>query len=124
MKVFISGPMSGILENNQRAFTNMERTLKQLGYDVYNPSWNFYGMEWERREVLAIDIMALSKCQMMVQLAGWDRSAGAMAEYAFACASNIFVVSEEDIYARLNQKMAFDEGRDPYEMGPVNESQK
>ena len=111
MKIFISGPMAGKENNNITEFNKMELYLKDLGFDVYNPAWNFYGPDWDRKEMLAIDIMALSHCDGMVQLNGWQQASGCMAEYAFANAANMPLYSEKHIEEMCNQKSALSKKR-------------
>ena len=95
MKIFISGPMSGRPDDNAPAFFGMEHMLKEMGHDVYNPAWNEYGPSWRRADYLALDISALSRCDAMVQLDGWENSKGAQAEYAFAKAAGIDIFSQD-----------------------------
>lgn len=111
MKIFISGPMAGKKDNNIVEFNNMESHLKQLGFDVYNPAWNFYGQDWDRQAMLAVDIMALSHCDGMVQLEGWRLASGCMAEYAFANACGMPLFSEKDIAEMRTKKHIIEEER-------------
>lgn len=104
MKIFISGPMTNKEDNNIMAFNKIENDLRELGFDVYNPAWNFYGRDWDRKEMLAVDIMALSHCDGVVQLDGWRQASGCMAEYAFANACDMPLYSEKHIEEMLSQK--------------------
>lgn len=93
MKVFISGPMSGYEDFNRPAFMAAEKLLKEAGFDVFNPAWmdvglgeqnvDFYSY-WEKKELLAMDIHALSCCDAIYHLSNWHKSDGARLEHAFA----------------------------------------
>ncbi len=111
MKIFISGPMANKEDNNITAFNKMENDLRELGFDVYNPAWNFYGADWDRKEMLAVDIMALSHCDGVVQLDGWRQASGCMAEYSFANACNMPLYSEKHIREMLSQKTSISKKR-------------
>ena len=98
MKVFISGPMSGYEDFNRPAFMNAEKLLKAGGFDVFNPAWinvgwptedEGYYTAWQSRELLSIDIHALSYCDAIYHLRGWDESSGARLEHDYAVKANI-----------------------------------
>lgn len=89
MKVFISGPMSGYDDFNRPAFMEAEKMLKEAGFDVFNPAWLDVGNEWNKGELLAIDICALSHCDAIFLLKDWDRSTGAQLESAYSIKSVI-----------------------------------
>ena len=84
MKVYISGPMSGIENFNKPAFDEAERKLKEAGYSVFNPAWLDVDDTWTDAELLYIDLAALDKCDAIYQLPGWKNSRGAMTEYRYA----------------------------------------
>lgn len=87
LKVFISGPMTGYEDYNREAFNAMEKELKEAGYSVFNPAWLKVDEEWTHEDLMAIDLVALSMCDAIVQLDGWGRSEGAKIEHAFAKAN-------------------------------------
>lgn len=111
MKIFISGPMSGYKDNNAGSFFAMEHAIKLLDHDVYNPAWNDYGVQWRRADYLAMDIMALSRCDMMVQLDGWEGSRGCLVEKVFAETAGITIVDQNYILGLVRKR---EENRDPY----------
>ena len=100
-RVFISGPMSGIDHYNASAFAEAHAILRECGaHRVFDPSW-----EWMRRDepTLGHEVY-LRRCLHeltrpltdisggvvdMVQLDGWQESAGAMTEYLVARACGI-----------------------------------
>lgn len=83
MKVYISGPMEGVVDLNFPAFNEAERQLRRLGFNVLNPARHGQGDEgkayYMRRaihDVLAADSLAL--------LPDWERSTGARLEVSIA----------------------------------------
>lgn len=86
MKVFISGPMSGKPNGNKEVFFRAEYKLKGLGYSVFNPAWFRYGAvtEFTTDDMHMIDFSALSRCDAIYMLKGWQYSIGARAEFEHA----------------------------------------
>lgn len=84
MKVFISGPMTGMDDYNRPMFNEAEKKLRELGYDVFNPAWMQFGDEWSNNEIMAIDLVALSRCEAICHLSHWHKSKGATIENVFA----------------------------------------
>ena len=84
MKVFISGPMTGIEDFNRAKFNAMEKMLKEHGKSVFNPAWLAVDESWSRDDLMAVDIAVLARCDAIVLLPGWENSEGARAEYAYA----------------------------------------
>jgi hypothetical protein len=96
-KLYISGPMTGILNFNYDAFAEAARTLRGLGLFVNNPaetfahepeeirasrSWGFY---------MAVAINLLRECDSIVMLPGWSNSNGARKELMLAISNNMRV---------------------------------
>lgn len=50
MKVFISGPMSGIEDFNWPGFYKAEKMLVEKGYSVFNPAWINVDDEWAPKD--------------------------------------------------------------------------
>lgn len=98
-KVFISGPMRGIADYNKPAFDEAEKKLKDMNFSVFNPSWLMYDDNWDRKDILAIDICALSKCRYILQLPGWEKASGARLEWDYA--SNAGILPLEFVEDRL-----------------------
>ena len=81
MKVYVSGPMTGYVNNNVPAFNKAARQLRALGYEVVNPAELDAGepcSTWE--ECLRRDIKWLVTCDAIANLNGWKRSRGATLE--------------------------------------------
>lgn len=97
MKVFISGPMTGIDNFNRDAFNNAEKEFIKRGLDVFNPAWMLFSDGWAHEEIMSIDINALSLCKFICMLPGWEDSKGARLENEYAITHGIIpIYIEED----------------------------
>lgn len=84
-RVYISGPITGIANNNINEFSRMASLLHSLGHEPVNPhevlkfdvnlSWSDY---------MKADIKALMDCDAYVLLDGWGDSRGARIEKRLA----------------------------------------
>ena len=105
MKIYISGPMTGLPENNYPAFHEAARTLRAKGHKVVNPA-EIHPHGWLRRllhrvlrvlrlvrgkqlaptwaDYMRADIRALLDCEAIALLPGWDQSRGARCEVSIA----------------------------------------
>lgn len=84
MRLYISGPMTGLPDNNFPAFNRAAAALRSQGYAVVNPAeLNPEGSKtWH--ECMRVDIRELCTCQGLVLLPGWQRSQGAQLELQIA----------------------------------------
>lgn len=84
MKLYISGPMSGIEDWNFPAFHAAAVRLRKLGYEVVNPAEinPDTTLSWE--QCLRLDIKHLCDCDGIVLLPGWMYSEGAQLELMIA----------------------------------------
>jgi hypothetical protein len=80
MKVYISGPMSGLPDLNFPAFNAEAERLRALGYDVVNPAELNPDPTKPWHACMRVDIAALMSCDVIAMLPGWERSKGAKAE--------------------------------------------
>lgn len=79
MKVYVSGPMSGIPELNYPAFHGAASQLRDAGYLVSNPAqYPDLGETWE--QCLRRDLADLLECDGVAVLPGYSRSKGARLE--------------------------------------------
>jgi hypothetical protein len=88
MKIYLSGPMRGIAEDNHPAFHAATSRLRLCGHQVYNPAEEevghtirHYFNEDCRYICLEADAIAM--------LSGWERSRGACAELMLAAAIDL-----------------------------------
>ena len=80
--VYISGPMTGLPEQNFPAFNAEAIRLRALGYQVQNPAENAACDSWE--QYMKHDIGQLVRCDWVLMLPGWQRSRGAQIERRLA----------------------------------------
>lgn len=80
MKLYLSGPMTGIENYNLHHFSEIAGKLENAGYRVYNPGDNGAddNVAWEA--YLKHDLQELCKCQGVAVLKGWQESRGARLE--------------------------------------------
>ena len=108
--IFLSGPMSGIKNNNVAAFCDAQATLQQMGAaEVYNPAyqWLLCGCPTDKpheywmigcvNNLTAYDIFSRKpKYDMLVRLPRWIESNGSVTEVhvAHACGIPVYELSE------------------------------
>lgn len=80
MKLYISGPMSGLPDWNFPAFNQAAEKVRAWGHDAVNPvDINpDHTTPWEI--CLRADLKALCDCDGIVLLPGWEKSKGAQLE--------------------------------------------
>jgi hypothetical protein len=79
--IYVSGPMTGIKDNNVPAFNDAAKKLRQKGFKVVNPADLDKGepcRTWEA--CLRRDIKWLVTCHEIATLPGWKKSKGANLE--------------------------------------------
>lgn len=83
MKIYISGPMTGLPDLNFPAFHAEAARIRSMGHEVVNPAeLNPDGGTWQ--ECMRKDIAALCECDGIFMLPGWDNSRGALLEFEIA----------------------------------------
>lgn len=89
MHVYVSGPISGLPENNHPAFFEAEEHLASNGMRVLNParipgddSW-----PWERWTKAALTMQM--QADAIYMLPGWQKSRGAQLEHQVATATGM-----------------------------------
>jgi Domain of unknown function (DUF4406) len=81
---YISGPMTGYVDNNFPAFNKKAAELTSLGIQVENPTANEGGADsWNGYMRLAVT--QLMRCTEIHMLKGWEFSKGARTEHELAC---------------------------------------
>ena len=85
MKVYISGPISGLpYEQVEKAFNEAETRLQEQGYEVVNPLNNGLPTNATWNEHMRADLKLLLDCDAIYMLKGYQNSKGAMIEYDLA----------------------------------------
>ena len=84
MRVYISGPITGIENGNFEAFAGAEASLYALGHSVVNPHAlpHNHGKTWQ--DYMREDLRALLDCDAVFTLPGWQMSRGASIEVKLA----------------------------------------
>ena len=95
-KVYISGKIGEevLTEATREKFAQAERMLRQLGYDVFNPTTSGLGEEAMRRakangttfykEILLLDLEQEKLCDAIILLPDYTQSPGARVEFDYA----------------------------------------
>jgi hypothetical protein len=114
-RVYISGKMGGnVNEAIRKKFAEAEELFVHNGYEVVNPAGEAHQEQvclavmiakdkWPNEQVkdytvaLAFDIHTLAMCDAIYMLRDWRWSAGAKAELAFAKATGMEIIYEEDM---------------------------
>jgi hypothetical protein len=82
MKIFISGPITGI-DNYREEFKTRQTFLEAIGYNVMNPAILPYP-GFEHHEYMCICKSMIDACDTVYFMSGWDESIGANMEHAYA----------------------------------------
>ena len=133
MKVFISGPMSGMPYENRAAFYKAQEELEKYGYSVWNPAWLAYpnNTEFTKDDMHIIDFAALRRCDAIYMLKGWKHSKGAQEEHEYAIMRGLMIMYE-GVYCWgkepvFDQEFAYDEAvknRTNYQLEAIKENVK
>jgi nucleoside 2-deoxyribosyltransferase len=92
VKIYISGPMSGIPGLNKQAFNNAEHVLQRLGHEVVNPVRNGVPDTEPWLTHMRADIKMLMDCDAVAYLPGSEGSRGAKVEMELARALGLPVL--------------------------------
>lgn len=84
MKIYISGPMTGLPDLNRPAFNDAAAQLRAQGHEVVNPAElpEIPGGTWV--DCMKRDIPLLLECEAVHLLEGWRHSRSANLEYQVA----------------------------------------
>ncbi len=85
--IYLSGPITGLPENNYKGFALAQERLESLGHKVLNPHEFFEGSntrDWTHDDFMRICIAEMMKADEVVTLPGWEHSKGAMIEVKIA----------------------------------------
>lgn len=95
--IYLSGPMSGLPDNNYPAFDAEAERLRSLGYVVVNPAETSAGEDLPWTQYLRNDIKAMMDCTMLALLPGWQNSRGAHLEVQIAHRLDMPIVNAIDL---------------------------
>lgn len=85
MRVYVSGPMTGLPDFNRAAFNEAATWLRGQGFDVFNPAEQLGGdLTGPRADYMRTNIFQLLACDSLLLLPGWEQSEGATLEVAIA----------------------------------------
>lgn len=93
MKVYISGPITGV-KDYRKKFQQAEEYLKSLGHDVFNPCC--LPDIFEYYQFMDLDLTALNFCDAIYLLNGWENSRGAKMELKEAQRIGLKIIREEE----------------------------
>ena len=83
MKIYISGPMTGIEDLNRPAFDRAADILRDMGHEPIIPG-DLHPKNTPYGEALKNALRAMLECDRIVMLSGWGNSRGARLEYQIA----------------------------------------
>lgn len=78
--IYLSGPMTGLPENNYPAFNRVAHELRGMGFEVVNPAENNLPVNSHWRAYMRAALSSLLRCDAVVLLPGWSASRGATIE--------------------------------------------
>ncbi|ACC71080.1 DUF4406 domain-containing protein [Paraburkholderia phymatum] len=80
MKLYLSGPMTGLPDLNKPAFHAEAARLEALGFEVENPALVDLGPFATWLDYMRVDIKLAVDCDGIAMLPGWEQSRGAPIE--------------------------------------------
>ena len=101
MKLYLAGPMRGLVDYNYPAFHLAAAQLRAAGYVVFNPAELTYAWDEEGSRKAMGDELAwiCAHADAIALLPGWETSLGAAAEMATAAALGLPVHQIGDLVA-------------------------
>lgn len=84
LRVYLSGPMTGLPDLNFPAFNAAAAMLRECGFKVINPAEINIDPAADWHACMKADIKALCDCDMLALLPGWENSTGAHLEVHIA----------------------------------------
>lgn len=92
MKLYVSGPMTGIENHNFPAFNAAADRLRDRGFEVVNPADKGIIEGWTWEDYLRWDLREVCLCDGLAMLPGWMGSRGANLEVHVAKALSMPVL--------------------------------
>ena len=81
MKVYISGQISGMTDNNKLQFSHAENLLRFFLHKPVNPLKIKHKKNATYNDYLKKDLRVLKRCKAIYMLKGWEHSKGAVIEH-------------------------------------------
>lgn len=109
-RVYLSGPMAGIPNNNFPAFMEFAARLRAEGFEVVNPAELQDAGSWE--QCLRNDLREMVTCDAIALMPGWEKSRGANLELHVAHRIGMDVLhlpAQFDLIQHLRRQMEFSE---------------
>lgn len=97
MRVYLSGPMTGIADLNFPAFNAEAARLRASGFEVVNPAEINPDSEMSWEACMRADIRALCDCDILALMPGWHGSRGAHLETHVAHRLGLRIVDAKDL---------------------------
>lgn len=97
MKIYISGPMTGIEDFNKKAFNYWANKISFRGHEAVNPATLPTPITPDWTEYMKQDIKALLDCDAVLCLPGWQFSRGAKIEINLAVELGLKVFEALDL---------------------------
>lgn len=91
-RLYLAGPMTGLPENNYPEFNRIADYLRRQGFHVENPAENDLPENSSWADYMRVAIGQLIKCDVVVQLEGWEKSEGARFETDIALRLKILTI--------------------------------
>lgn len=105
MKIYISGPISGIPEDRVReVFAQAEKQIEAFGHEPVNPLNNGLDASATWEEHMARDVYMLLGCDAIYLLKNWGNSQGARIEANIATERGMEVIHQPE-YATHESKL-------------------
>lgn len=96
-KIYISGMIAHMdIDERRSTFNKAADYWRSRGYEVFNPFENGLSQDTDWHEHMRCDIRALTECDIIYMLSGWEHSKGAKLELDVASSCGIKVWLETD----------------------------
>jgi hypothetical protein len=110
MRIYLSGPMSGLPEHNFPAFMRYAAELRAAGHSVVNPAEINIDAALSWKQCLRADVRELADCDAIALMPGWEISEGAQLELHIAHRLGLEVLhigAPFDLVAHLTRQIKF-----------------